>query len=90
MIKTQDLVNEDGSVKSSADLNRIPFIGDGDSTFYKKFKAEIISKKTGRKIFIDFKFTKDLELETIRRGGTLDVADDRITAIIPDDGVSTD
>jgi hypothetical protein len=76
MIKTQDLVNEDGSVKSSADLNRIPFIGDGDSTFYKKFKAEIISKKTGRKIFIDFKFTKDLELETIRRGGALGIADD--------------
>jgi len=75
MIKTQDLVNEDGSVKTSADLNRIPFIGDGDSTFYKKFKAEIISKKTGRKIFIDFKFTKDLELETIRRSGTLDIAD---------------
>jgi len=65
MLKTSKFFNPDDSLKTSNEVLNIPFVGDGDSVFGKNFKAEIVSTKTGRKIFINFKFTRELRSETI-------------------------
>ena len=65
MLKTSKFFNPDDSLKTSNEVLNMPFVGDGDSVFGKNFKAEITSTKTGRKIFINFKFTRELQSETI-------------------------
>jgi hypothetical protein len=43
-------------------------VRDDNSVFGKKMRAEITSNKTGRKIFIDFKFTNKLNKDIILTG----------------------
>ena len=53
---------------SSGEVEGLSFVRDDNSVFGKKMRAEITSNKTGRKIFIDFKFTNKLNKDIILTG----------------------